>query len=90
MKFALYFRECYDLSSKPPVCMALSPFVTSTLPRVMYVSKKSMLLFCFVAYSIFFSLLGVEEERKVTIVLVLGINRVYVSSHTKILPRRAI
>ena len=75
MKFTFYFRECHDLSNKSPVCVALSIFMTSTLPRVMYVSKRSMFLFCFVAYCIFFFLLyELREEKKVTVVLVLYVN----------------
>ena len=74
MKFTFYFRERHDLSNKPPVCVALSTFVTSTLPRDMYVSKRSMFLICFVAYCIFFLSYELREEKKVTVVLVLYVN----------------
>lgn len=74
MKFTFYFREHHDLSNKSPVCVALSAFVTSTLPRVVYVSERSMFLFCFVAYCIFFLSNELREEKKVTVVLVLYVN----------------
>lgn len=81
MKFTQYFRKCHDLSNKPPVSMVLSPFVTSTVPRVVSVSTKSLFLFASLPTE-FFSSYELREDRKLTIVLALCVNRMRANSHT--------
>lgn len=81
MKFTFYYRKCHDPSNEAPVCVALSPFVTSTLPRVMYVSKNPCCFFALLPTEFFFLSYEVKEERKVIIVLVLCVKNERALTH---------